>query len=134
MSSATLELCKPLISLCAAHKRVAPLTSKTGQCDNAVATAKRQLERLHPSCLCLRRITYCPKLSNVNTNVTGSRKRLRRKAAQVAARVMSELAMVESIEIALARCHKKADALGDELLVYLINMAIFPNQKGKSSL
>jgi len=70
----------------------------------------------------------------VNTNVTGSRKRLRRKAAQVAARVISELAMVESIEIALARCHKKADALGDELLVYLINMAIFPNQKGKSSL
>ena len=39
MSSATLELCKPLISLCAAHKRVAPLTSKTGQRDNAAPLA-----------------------------------------------------------------------------------------------
>src|SRR5208337_2371655 len=45
VSSATLELCKPLISLCAAHKRVAPLTSKTGQRDNAlqgVASSRRQ--------------------------------------------------------------------------------------------
>jgi len=39
--SATLELCKPLISLCAAHTRVAALTSKTGQRDNAVLEHER---------------------------------------------------------------------------------------------
>jgi len=44
VSSATLELCKPLISLCAAHKRVAPLTSKTGQRDNALETENEILE------------------------------------------------------------------------------------------
>jgi hypothetical protein len=37
---------------------------------------------------------------------------------------MSELASAESIEFALARCRKKAVALGSESLVYLLDMAI----------
>lgn len=37
---------------------------------------------------------------------------------------MSDLASIESLEIALARCRKKADALANEYLVYLLDMAI----------
>jgi hypothetical protein len=37
---------------------------------------------------------------------------------------MSDLASIESLEIALARCRKKADALGNEYLAYLLDMAI----------
>ena len=37
---------------------------------------------------------------------------------------MSDLASIESLEIALARCRKKADPLGNEYLAYLLDMAI----------
>jgi hypothetical protein len=37
---------------------------------------------------------------------------------------MSELASIESLETALVRCRKKADALGNEYLAYLLDMAI----------
>jgi hypothetical protein len=37
---------------------------------------------------------------------------------------MSDLASIESLEIALARCRKKADALGNVYLAYLLDMAI----------
>jgi hypothetical protein len=37
---------------------------------------------------------------------------------------MSDLASIESLEIALARCRKKADALANEYLAYLLDMAI----------
>jgi hypothetical protein len=37
---------------------------------------------------------------------------------------MSDLASIESLEISLARCRRKADALGSEYLAYLLDMAI----------
>lgn len=37
---------------------------------------------------------------------------------------MSDLAAVESVEIGLARCRRKAITFGDQLLVYLIDIAI----------
>jgi hypothetical protein len=37
---------------------------------------------------------------------------------------MSDLTSIEKLEIALARCRKKADALGNEYLAYLLDMAI----------
>jgi hypothetical protein len=37
---------------------------------------------------------------------------------------MSDLASIDSLEIALSRCRKRADALGNEYLAYLLDMAI----------
>ncbi len=37
---------------------------------------------------------------------------------------MSDLASIESLEVALTRCRKKAVALGNECLAYLLDMAI----------
>jgi len=42
---------------------------------------------------------------------------------------MSNLAVIESVETALAHCRKKAVAVGDELFNYLLDMAILQTRK-----
>src|SRR5271157_5699710 len=73
----------------------------------------------------LRTIPYCVIPLTCKHCITGCHTQVRRKAAQFWGGFMLELASGEFLEIALSRCRKEAVTLGDELLVYLIDMAIF---------
>jgi hypothetical protein len=46
---------------------------------------------------------------------------------------MSKLATLEKLEIALKRSKKEAESLGDDLLVYVISMAILRVQRNCAS-